>query len=555
MSHITINFDKHNRLKVIEKNKNLLDVCFKYEERGNFLKIISLNNKEINLYVEYEEAIVKEGSKEIFLTLETIYKSSITSILKDLLDIIEKDLIKIAYSKFSNFDYIYKFRNKKQRNTDIYSNQKKEIYQSKLCSAIKNLRRKKENISNNSVCLNFGIINYVLPSHFGFCLGVQNAIERAYETISKYPKKRIYMLSELIHNPFVNNDLNKRGLKYLQTAHGEWLNDKNEKVLKKDDPSALWNKIKFGDIVIIPAFGATNNDKLNLIKKGIILKEFDATCMLVEKVWKSIKEHSSFGFTTIIHGKFYHEETKATFSNAITNGPALVIEDMGEAKILGEILSGKCKKPQELFDKYFSNRCSPNFSIDKDLKKIAIVNQTTLLRNLTMKIIDYLKNILIDKYGKEKYRNHLWENKKGDTLCYATQVNQDALLKAINNNIDYSLVVGGSNSSNTFQLFQICKDEYGSNAYFIQSEENIENKDWINHCIYSKTGNPTYKRLNFLDIVPEKPINILITGGASCPDGIIQQIITKINSFFPSSNLRSLDDVLNDLNNLSILDN
>ena len=165
--------------------------------------------------------------------------------------------------------------------------------------------------------------------------------------------------------------------------------------------------------------------------KGIALKEFDATCMLVEKVWKAIKTYSEEGFTTLIHGKYYHEETKATFSNALSYGPALIIADIEEAKILGSVILADGADKLKLFEKHFANRCSPGFNPEIDLEKIAIVNQTTLLRNLTIEIINYLREIITEKYGEANRRKHLWENEKGDTLCYATQVNQDALILSL----------------------------------------------------------------------------------------------------------------------------
>ena len=223
-------------------------------------------------------------------------------------------------------------------------------------------------------CIDFGWIQYVLPSHFGFCLGVQNAIERAYETIANHPNRSIYMLSELIHNPFVNNDLNKRGLKYLQTDKGEWLNDKGviceQKIAQSE---ALWNQLESDDIVIIPAFGATHEDKLRLIKKGILLRDFDATCMLVEKVWKTIKEHAVNGFTTFIHGKYYHEETKATFSNAIAYGPALILADLQEAQLLGEIMTLSEPEKIRIFEKYFANRYSKGFDPSRSSQKLRLL--------------------------------------------------------------------------------------------------------------------------------------------------------------------------------------
>ncbi len=546
MPTITISFDSNNRLNVLKDEANCYDyfVIYDSESKKNFLSTLIWEGKKYDFYINYEGENVQKGE---YVTWEKLRAGKKSQALTTLMDILEPHLINISYLKFNERDYIYRFRNKKERNTQIYSDNAVDIYQSKLCTAIKLIRRTKEKISNNPITLNFGAVEYILPSHFGFCLGVQNAIERAYETIANYPKKTIYMLSELIHNPFVNNDLNKRGLKYLQTDQGQWLNMDGEHIMENSDPSALWNQINADDIVIIPAFGATHEDKLRLIKKGIALKDFDATCMLVEKVWKAIKEHSEKGFTTLIHGKYYHEETKATFSNACNYGPALILADLDEAKLLGKVILANGKEKRQLFEKYFSKRHSNGFNPDTDLEKIAVVNQTTLLRNLTIEIINYLRDLIIQRFGEANKEDYFWENEKGDTLCYATQVNQDALRKSLDENLDHALVIGGKNSSNTYQLYQICQKRFGDQAHYIQSEANITSMDSITHYIYSKSGSANEETRSFIELTSKKPVRILITGGASCPDGIIQQAISKINGFFPNEELRSMENVLEDI--------
>ena len=223
-----------------------------------------------------------EESPNEFLTWETLESVEKTPALSELMSLIEPHLIHICYLKYNQGTTFIALEIPKNAIPKSIKNAI-DIYQSQLCAAIKSIRRIKEKISNDPITLNFGAVEYILPSHFGFCLGVQNAIERAYETIANYPDHNIYMLSELIHNPFVNKDLNKRGLKYLQTDKGQWLNTDGAQVRDMSDASALWNQLQFKDIVIIPAFGATDDDKIRLIKKGIALKEFDATCMLVEK--------------------------------------------------------------------------------------------------------------------------------------------------------------------------------------------------------------------------------------------------------------------------------
>src|ERR1019366_9461320 len=189
------------------------------------------------------------------------------------------------------------------------------LYQSQLCVAIKTIARQHERSAAAPVTLDFGAVRYVIPSHFGFCLGVKNAIERAYETLAENPSRRVFMLSELIHNPFVNEDLLRRGLRYLQPDKGEPYTPDGRHASDAPAVPLLWDPLTPGDIVIIPAFGATDDDKRRLVRKGIAVCHYDATCMLVEKVWKAARAYGREGYTVIIHGKREHEETKATFSN------------------------------------------------------------------------------------------------------------------------------------------------------------------------------------------------------------------------------------------------
>jgi 4-hydroxy-3-methylbut-2-enyl diphosphate reductase len=456
---------------------------------------------------------------------------------------------KLPYLDLSENEYIYRFRTAKERNSSVYIDAQSEaLYQSNLCAAIKAARRTKEKTSGEPAVLDFGAVRYIIPSHFGFCLGVQNAIERAYETVASNPEKRVYMLSELIHNPFVNADLLDRGLRYLQTDKGLPLRANGSPANGLDDPEALWNQLREDDIVIIPAFGATNEDKARLVERGISIREHDATCMLVEKVWKAARRYAEEGFTVLIHGKSEHEETKATFSNASSHGPALMIRNMAHAEKLGEVLAAGGEARRRKFEMAFAGLYSSGFDPERHLEKIAVVNQTTLLRNETLRIIDYLRDVIAEKYGEENVADHLWSKGKGDTLCYATQVNQDALQKAVQNKVDAALVVGGRNSSNTFQLYRVCEQRFGARAHYIQSEKNILSAEKIRHYIfpYNLSEIPQYSEEDrtFLPDLSEPPPTILLTGGASCPDGIIQQVIHRINSFFPPGDLKPIKDIL-----------
>ena len=504
------------------------------------------------IYCALQSDVVVENGR--YYSLDQIQTESangqlnISPLLAEVLLKIEPDLIRIPYLDSTETEYIYRFRTAKERNSAIYIDQQsEELYQSKLCRAIKAARRTKEKIAGEPAVLDFGAVTYVIPSHFGFCLGVQNAIERAYETVAANPTKRVFMLSELIHNPFVNEDLLARGIRYLQTDKGLPICEDGSIASSSASPNTLWNQLTSEDVVIIPAFGATNEDKLRLLRRGLSIRENDATCMLVEKVWKAARRYAREGYTVIIHGKSEHEETKATFSNSSSHGPALMIRNMEHARLLTEVIQAQGAEKIQLFEDSFKGLHSKGFDPAKDLQKLAVVNQTTLLRNETLTIIEFFRKFMVQCYGEAQVAEHLWSKGKGDTLCYATQVNQDALHKAVEQPIDAALVVGGKNSSNTFQLHRVCEQRFGENAHYIQSEANILTSDQIRHYVFPcpsvQTSSAKEVVRPFLNAMPE-PKRILLTGGASCPDGLIQQVIHKINSFFPPQSIRSIESIL-----------
>jgi 4-hydroxy-3-methylbut-2-enyl diphosphate reductase len=464
--------------------------------------------------------------------------------LAAVLPAVREHSIRIPYLNHRENDYIYRFRTEKQRNRAVYGvdSGASRLYQSALCDAIKRLKRTKERSSASPAELDFGAVRYVLPSHFGFCLGVQNAIERAYETIADNAGRRVFMLSELIHNPFVNDDLLARGLRFLQSDKGRPL----------ADPATgrpLWDELRRDDIVIVPAFGATDADKRRLIERGLELNRHDATCMLVEKVWKAARRYGQLGYTVIIHGKHEHEETKATFSNSAKHAPSLIIRDAREAGQLAAVIAATtADEARALFAATFAGRHTPDFDPVRDLLRVAVVNQTTLLRNETLRIIDLLEQAYSGRYGAAALPEHLYSESRGDTLCYATQVNQDALARALELPLDAALVVGGKNSSNTFQLFRLCEARLGARAFYIQSERDILSREAIEHFVFPyHPGDPREGRIERRAFLPDqRPLRLLITGGASCPDGLIQQVVARINSFYPLAELRPIEAVLAD---------
>ena len=470
--------------------------------------------------------------------------------LAAILDGLEPHLIEIPYLHLGENDYIYRFRVEKERNRGIYAQDAtaRSLYQSRLCEAIKAVNRTHERSAAQPAVLNFGAVHYVIPSHFGFCLGVKNAIERAYETLAENPGRRVFMLSELIHNPFVNDDLLRRGLRFLQTDKGRPFTVSGRLAEAGHPEPLLWDTLTSDDIVIIPAFGATDEDKKKLVRKGIAVAQYDATCMLVEKVWKAARTFGRDGYTVVIHGKAEHEETKATFSNSRRFAPSLIIRDLAEARLIGRLILEPTAARCAEFAGRFGALCTPGFALDRHLERIAVVNQTTLLTNETIAIIDYFRSVYRRKYSEAAGDAHVGGSGKKDTLCYATQVNQDALSRALAEPLDVAFVIGGKNSSNTYQLFRLCEQRMGDHAYFIQSEENIRSRDEVQHYVFSTRGHGRLGGMERRPLPPGgSPLRVLITGGASCPDGLIQQVVTRINGFFPGERLRPIEAVLADL--------
>jgi len=498
-------------------------------------------------FVQVEDG--RDNGEVSFLSLESLASrpADLTPPLAAVIAGLEPYVIAIPYLHLGENDYIYRFRVERERNHDIYAQDPaaRALYQSRLCEAIKALNRTHERSAGRPAALDFGAVRYVIPSHFGFCLGVKNAIERAYETLAENPGRRVFMLSELIHNPFVNEDLRRRGLRFLQTDKGRPFAVDGGPTQPGDFPPLLWDTLTGEDIVIIPAFGATDEDKKKLIRKGLRVAQYDATCMLVEKVWKAARTFGREGHSVIIHGKAEHEETKATFSNSRRFAPSLIIRSLEEAHLIGELILEPSAARTAAFAERFKGLFTPGFDPRQHLARIAVVNQTTLLMNETVEIIDYFRSVFREKYGASEGDAHVGGSGKKDTLCYATQVNQDALSRALAEPLDAAFVIGGQNSSNTYQLFRLCEQALGLRAYFIQSEENILSRDNVQHYVFPVAGLSHSGRMDRRTLSDgANPFRVLITGGASCPDGLIQQVICRINALFPAGRLRAIEEVL-----------
>ncbi|MEZ4721824.1 MAG: 4-hydroxy-3-methylbut-2-enyl diphosphate reductase [Flavobacteriales bacterium] len=369
--------------------------------------------------------------------------------------------------------------------------------------------------------LDFGSVRFHIARHFGFCYGVENAIEIAYNTIENNPGRRIYMLSQMIHNPTVNSDLQDRGLGFIQDTEGNTITP--------------WDEVRSEDIVIIPAFGTTLEMEEMLRNKGIQTEQYNTTCPFVEKVWKMANKLGTGDYSIIIHGKFAHEETRATFSHSKAESPSMVIRDIEEARIIGDIILGK--RPTEDFFQNFNSRCSEGFDPERDLKRVGVINQTTMLASETHEIAEYFKQVMVEKYGADSIGAHFADTR--DTLCYATNDNQQSTYELLNIKADLAIVVGGYNSSNTSHIKDLLDSKF--KTYFINGASEIKDKNTIHHFDYHKK-----EHLISNSFLPEKEtLDIVITSGASCPDSVVEGVMDAILELKNSA--RNKEDVLTQL--------
>ncbi len=379
-------------------------------------------------------------------------------------------------------------------------------YRSNLISSIKQKRKSADKMKKDftPTVLDCGEVIFYLARHFGFCYGVENAIEIAFKTIAANEGKRIFLLSEMIHNPKVNEDLTALGVEFLQDTKGNML--------------IPFDELTADDIVITPAFGTTVRIENLLREKGIKIEQYDTTCPFVEKVWKRSEQIANKSYSIIIHGKPTHEETRATFSHAQQNAPALVIYDMKEALLLAKYISKE--KDLALFYEDFSGRFSEGFDAEKDLKKIGVVNQTTMLASETQAIAEFLKDAVV-KANEAANVNEVFAD-TNDTLCYATNDNQSAAFGLLEAEADFAIVVGGYNSSNTTHLVELAEQKLSS--YFINDASEIVSKNEIHHFDIHQQ-----KKLVKMNFWPQhSPVKILITSGASCPDAVVEAVMKRL---------------------------
>lgn len=390
-----------------------------------------------------------------------------------------------------------------------------ELYKSSIIGGIKESRRIQDKLKKDftPTVLDYGSVKFLISRHFGFCYGVENAVEIAYKTIEENQDKRIFLLSEMIHNPDVNEDLLSRGVKFIMDTAGNQL--------------IPWESLTPEDVVIVPAFGTTIEIQNRLSEIGINAYQYDTTCPFVEKVWNRAAAIGQKDYTIIVHGKPAHEETRATFSHSKKNAPTIVVKNMAQTIELAKYITGE--KSLENFYEEFEGQFSEGFDVSKDLKRIGVVNQTTMLASDTQGIADFLKQVIIKKYAIEGTDVTTYFADTRDTLCYATNDNQAATYGLLKEEADLAIVAGGYNSSNTSHLVELC--EHKLPTYFISSADKILTDNLISHFdLHNKVEKVTK------DFIPYKEkVTIMLTCGASCPDAVVESILLKLHSFFPDA--------------------
>lgn len=358
--------------------------------------------------------------------------------------------------------------------------------------------------------MDFGPVQFYIARHFGFCYGVENAIEISYKALEENPGKRVFLLSQMIHNQEVNQDLQRQGIQFIMDTDGTQF--------------IPWEELTADDVVIIPAFGTTLEieDKLNAL--GIQVEQYNTTCPFVEKVWKRSAKLGDENHTIIIHGKHNHEETRATFSHSASKAPSVIVKNIDEARTLGKVIQKQLSK--EDFYQVFKGKYSKGFDPDLHFNKVGVVNQTTMLATETQEIADYIKEVMVNLYDGD-YKAHFADTR--DTLCYATNDNQDATYGLLQEKADLAIVVGGYNSSNTSHIVELLERKFPT--YFISSAQEIKSNEEIHHYDYNSK-----KIIRSTGWLPHgERAKIVLTSGASCPDTLVDEVMLKILEYFPGT--------------------
>ncbi|MEH2287851.1 4-hydroxy-3-methylbut-2-enyl diphosphate reductase [Nostoc sp.] len=352
-----------------------------------------------------------------------------------------------------------------------------------------------QEIRDRNYTLQQGDVTIRLAQAFGFCWGVERAVAMAYETRQHFPTEHIWITNEIIHNPSVNQRMQEMEVEFIP------IEGKN-----KD-----FSVVGIGDVVILPAFGASVQEMQILHDKGC--KIVDTTCPWVSKVWNTVEKHKKIDYTSIIHGKYKHEETVATSSFA---GKYLIVLNLQEAEYVADYIINSGNR--EEFLTKFAKACSAGFDPDRDLERVGIANQTTMLKGETEQIGKLFERTMLQKYGPTELNQHF---QSFNTICDATQERQDAMLELVEHNLDLIVVIGGFNSSNTTQLQQIAF-ERGIPSYHIDTVERFKSGYFIEH---RQLNGQLITTENWL---PDGKIVVGITSGASTPDKVVENVIEKI---------------------------
>ncbi|MCP9931071.1 4-hydroxy-3-methylbut-2-enyl diphosphate reductase [Cyanobium sp. AMD-g] len=364
-----------------------------------------------------------------------------------------------------------------------------QAYQSNLIASLR----------ENGHVLQRGRLKIRLAEAFGFCWGVERAVAMAYETRRHYPSERIWITNEIIHNPSVNAHLREMDVRFIPV----------------DDDVKDFSEVGTGDVVILPAFGATVQEMQLLNERGCHI--VDTTCPWVSKVWNTVEKHKKHAFTSIIHGKVKHEETLATSSFA---GTYLVVLDLAEARMVSDFIleRGQGAIDRQAFMTRFANACSPGFDPDRDLVRVGVANQTTMLKSETEEIGRLFERTMLQRFGPAELDEHFLAF---NTICDATQERQDAMFALVDEPLDLMVVIGGYNSSNTTHLQEIAVSR-GIRSFHIDTPERIGPGNRIEH-------KPLGGELETLEpFLPEGPVRVGITSGASTPDRVVEDVIERL---------------------------
>jgi 4-hydroxy-3-methylbut-2-enyl diphosphate reductase len=346
-----------------------------------------------------------------------------------------------------------------------------------------------------------GEVGVKLAREFGFCYGVDRAVEYAYEARERFPDRRIFLSGEIIHNPEVNGRIEALGIRILPDHR---------------TPEERYASVEAKDVVILPAFGVPVVELQHLRSKGCVL--VDTTCGSVLNVWKNVHRYARDGFTSVIHGKHYHEETKATASQALTHpgGHYLCVRDRPEAEVVCEFIRGNV--PAAGLLRRFQEATSPGFDPERDLQRVGLANQTTMLMTESLEIQEMLRRAVRDRWGEaalpERFRAF-------DTICSATQERQDAVLSMLEEGgLDVMVVIGGYNSSNTQALARICAPRLPT--YHISGADRLQGTA-IRH---RPVG--THDEIATEGWLPEGPVTVGLTAGASTPNNVVGEVVERI---------------------------